>query len=206
LLDNPGAFNTVAVQNTNNVKGDYAACGFDRRGIFNSAIVASSHFGLSGWKAWLANNWELAPIIRATSGSPFTVTTGLDNSLTALGTDRPNFIGGNIYLHTHPNNSTNFNPNSLDVSKFVANPLGTYGNSPRNGFTGPKLFNIDSSLSRNFPLYERLVLQLRLEAFNVLNHPNFGNPSASVNSPTSFGRITSAQAPRIFQVAGKFVF
>ena len=83
---------------------------------------------------------------------------------------------------------------------------GNHGNSPRNGFTGPKFFNIDSSLSRSFPLYERLTLQLRLEAFNVFNHPNFNNPSASINSPTSFGRITGAQAPRIFQVAGKFVF
>jgi hypothetical protein len=208
LLDNPGAFNTVAVQNPFNVKGDYAACGFDRRGIFNSAIIASSHFGLSGWKALAINNWEIAPIIRATTGAPFTVTSGFDNSLTALGTDRPNFIGGNIYLHTHPDNSVGglTNPNSLDVSKFTENPLGTYGNSPRNGFVGPKFFNIDSSLSRSFPLHEALALTLRLEAFNVLNHPNFGNPAANVASPTGFGKISSAQAPRIFQAAAKITF
>ena len=208
LLDNPGAFNTVAVQNTNNVKGDYAACGFDRRGIFNSAIVATSHFPLSGWKAFALNNWEIAPIIRATTGAPFTVTSGQDNSFTALGTDRPNYLGGNIYLHTHPNSSTGglTNPNSLDVTKFAENPAGTYGNSPRNYFVGPKLFNIDSSFSRSFPLHEALALTLRLEAFNALNHPNFGNPSANVFSPTSFGKVSSAAAPRIFQVAAKITF
>jgi hypothetical protein len=208
LLDNPGAFNTVAVQNTNNVKGDYAACGFDRRGIFNSAIVATSHFPLSGWKAFVLNNWEIAPIIRATTGAPFTVTSGQDNSFTALGTDRPNYLGGNIYLHTHPNSSTGglTNPNSLDVTKFAENPAGTYGNSPRNYFVGPKLFNIDSSFSRSFPLHEALALTLRLEAFNALNHPNFGNPSANVFSPTSFGKVSSAAAPRIFQVAAKITF
>lgn len=207
LLDNPGAFNTVAVQNPNNIHGDYAACGFDRRGIFNSSIVASSHFSsLGGWKAWLVNDWQLAPIIRWTSGAPFTVTTGLDNSLTALGTDRPNYTGGNIYLHTKPVSNTNLNPNSLDVTQFTPNPLGTYGNSPRNGFVGPKFFNIDAAFSRSFPVHDRLALQLRLEAFNALNHPNFGNPSASVNSPTSFGKISSAQAPRIFQAAAKFTF
>ncbi|HWB33363.1 MAG TPA: carboxypeptidase regulatory-like domain-containing protein [Acidobacteriaceae bacterium] len=206
LLDNPGAFNTVAVQNPNNIHADYGPCGFDRRGIFNSSIVASTHFGVSGWRALAVNNWQIAPIIRATTGAPFNVTTGLDNSLTALGTDRPNYNGGNIYLHTHPVSNTNLNPNSLDVTKFTANPLGTYGNSPRNGFVGPKYFNIDAALSRSFPLYEQLALQLRLEAFNVLNHPNFGNPSASVNSPTSFGRVGSAQAPRIFQGAVKFTF
>ena len=208
LLDNPGAFNTVAVQNPNNIKGDYAACGFDRREIFNSAVVASSHFPLQGWKAFAINNWEIAPLIRATSGAPFTVTTGLDNSLTALGTDRPNYLGGNVYLHTHPNSSTGgvTNPNSLDVTRFVANPLGTYGNSPRNGYTGPKYFNIDATLARTFPLHDRLMMALRLEAFNVFNHPNFGNPTASVNSPTTFGRVGSAQPPRIFQGAVKFTF
>jgi hypothetical protein len=132
----------------------------------------------------------------------------LDNSLTALGTDRPNYLGGNVYLHTHPNSSTGgvTNPNSLDVTRFVANPLGTYGNSPRNGYTGPKYFNIDATLARTFPLHDRLMMALRLEAFNVFNHPNFGNPTASVNSPTTFGRVGSAQAPRIFQGAVKFTF
>ena len=91
LIDNPGAFNTVAVQNPYNLKADRAACGFDRRAIFNAAIVATSNFPLSGWKALTLNNWELAPIIRATSGAPFTVTSGQDNSLTALGNDRPNY-------------------------------------------------------------------------------------------------------------------
>ena len=207
LLDNPGAFNTVAVQNPYNIKGDYGACGFDRRGIFNSSIVATSHFGLSGWKAWIANNWQLAPIIRATTGAPFTVTTGQDNSDTALNTDRPNYDGVNIYLHTHPNTAGgSANPAWLDISHFTANPVGTYGNSPRNGFIGPKFFNMDASLSRMFPVYERVSVQLRLESFNVLNHPNFNNPSGSINSPSSFGRITGAQAPRIFQVAGKIIF
>jgi hypothetical protein len=209
LLDNPGAFNTVAVQNTNNIKGDYAACGFDRRGIFNSAIVATSNFPITGWKGYLVNNWELAPIVRATTGAPFTVTSGQDNSFTALGNDRPNYLGGNIYLHTKPVRDTNTNPNSLDVTRFAENPGGTYGNSPRNGFVGPKYFNVDASLSRNFPLYERLALTLRLEAFNAFNHPNFGNPSANVFTPTSFGRVTSlatGAAPRIFQGAVKLTF
>jgi hypothetical protein len=98
----------------------------------------------------------------------------------------------------------NYVPKQVLAEVFGAN--GTYGNSPRNGFVGPKFFNIDSSLSRSFPLYEQLALTLRLEAFNALNHPNFGNPAANVFSPTTFGRITSAQAPRIFQVAGKITF
>lgn len=207
LLDNPGAFNTVAVENPNDIKRDYAACGFDRRSILNIAIVASSHFALSGWKAFLINNWELAPIVRATSGGPFNITSGIDNSFTALGQDRPNYLGGNVYLHTHPLNDPKFNPDTIDKTKFTVNAPGTYGNLGRNAFVGPKFFNVDSSLSRSFPVHEALKMTLRLEAFNVFNHPNFNNPSANVNGAASgFGRITGAQPARVFQGALKFTF
>lgn len=206
LLDNPGAFNTVEVENPNNVHMDYAACGFDRRGIFNSSIVAESHFGLSGWESAVVNNWELAPIIRWTSGAPFTVTSGVDNSETAIGNDRPNWNGLPAYLNTKPLSSSTANPAWFNSSEFTENAQGTYGNLGRNTFVGPKYFNIDTALSRNFPLHEQLAMTLRLEAFNTLNHPNFSNPSVNLNSPGSFGRITGSQAARVFQGAIKFNF
>ncbi len=75
---------------------------------------------------------------------------------------------------------------------------------------GPKFVDVDASLSRGFQIYERLNMQLRLEAFNVLNHPNFSNPSTlSINSTSSFGKITSTASgsnPRLFQGALKFNF
>jgi hypothetical protein len=209
LLDNPGAFNTVAVENPNNIHRDYAACGFDRRAIFNTAIVATSHFGLSGWRAWAANNWEIAPILRATNGAPFSVTSGIDNSLTAIGNDRPNWNGLNPYIHARPLSLATANPVVLNIAQFSQIPqsaLGTYGNLARNAFLGPKTLNLDAALSRGFPLHEQLIMNLRLEAFNALNHPNFSNPSANLNSPSSFGRITGSTAARVFQGAVKFTF
>jgi hypothetical protein len=57
----------------------------------------------------------------------------------------------------------------------------------------PKFFNIDLTLSRSFPLHDTLAMTLRLEHFNVLNHPSFNNPTANVNNaPSGFGRITGA--------------
>ena len=209
LLDNPGAFNTVAVENPNNIHKDYAACGFDRRAIFNTAIVATSHFQLAGWRSLLVNNWEIAPILRATSGAPYSIVSGVDNSLTAIGNDRPNWTGRNPYLHTSPLNNTTDNPTTLDITQFSQNAQGTYGNLARNVFLGPKTLNFDSALSRSFPLHDQLAMALRLEAFNVLNHPNFGNPGNSLNSPGSFGRITAlatGAAARVFQGAIKFTF
>ena len=60
-------------------------------------------------------------------------------------------------------------------------------------------------LSRIFPIHESLNATLRIEAFNVLNHPNFNTPTASVASST-FGQISGAGAARIFQGSVKFTF
>jgi hypothetical protein len=67
------------------------------------------------------------------------------------------------------------------------------------------LFDIDLAVSRQFRVVERFSLQVRAEAFNILNHPNFGSPNANVSS-SSFGQITSASDPRILQGSIKLVF
>jgi hypothetical protein len=68
------------------------------------------------------------------------------------------------------------------------------------------MFDVDSSLSRKFKATERLSVDLRVEAFNVTNHPNMNNPNVSNPTSSSFGRITSAMDPRIFQGALKISF
>jgi len=95
---------------------------------------------------------------------------------------------------------------------------GTVGNSPRNGFFGPSLVNDDFGLIKNTKLSERFSLELRAEAFNVFNHPNFSNPNTSLFSGLgvvnpSAGRITSTisasgglPSSRQLQFAEKFIF
>ena len=70
---------------------------------------------------------------------------------------------------------------------------------------GPNVFQFDLALSRTFPIAEAKTLQLRAEAFNVLNHANFNNPVSTLNSGT-FGQIQKAGDPRIMQFAFKVVF
>ena len=70
---------------------------------------------------------------------------------------------------------------------FKVPPAGRQGTLGRNVLRGLPLSQVDFALRRQFRLTERLNLQFRAEAFNVLNHPNFGAPGTSVTAPTTLG-------------------
>ena len=217
--DQPGDVAAPSYSQAFNPRADRGPCGYDVRHIFNTTIIAASHFNsLHGWAGALANNWQIAPLLRMTSGQPINITSGSDNSLTGQNLDRPNFIGLNssaAYTHTKITQSAAGNRAYFNRAAFTQNAPGTFGNLGRNAFRGPNSYTLDVALSRNFPLYERLALNIRLEAFNVLNHPNFPNfappPSnaaaftTALNSGT-FGYVNAAADPRIFQLAGKLTF
>jgi len=89
---------------------------------------------------------------------------------------------------------------------FNVNP-GQTGTLPRAIINGPRVFNINAALMKNFAFGERARLQLRAEAFNLLNNVNLTNNTqlADINSAT-FGQITTAQAARTVQFAARFEF
>ena len=217
IEDNPGDIAGTTVQNPANIKGDQSNCGFDFRNIFNSTMVVSSNFSLTGWKALAINKWQLAPLIHIQDGAPFTVTSGVDNSLTDVGNDRPNVTGpGNIYTHKKITQTSLGNRSWVNASAFTQNANGTFGDSGRFAYRGPGYIQFDSAVSRTFPLHERLNLDLRLEAFNVLNHPAFAAPGSTGNLGSTsslvsatFGQVTStltSYGARVFQGAVKLTF
>jgi len=89
---------------------------------------------------------------------------------------------------------------------FTQPPAGTFGQLSLTPVDGPGYFNLDTALIKRTRFKERFGLELRLEAFNVINHTNFSvNNSQDINS-TSFGKITSTFANRIVQMAWKFTW
>jgi len=88
---------------------------------------------------------------------------------------------------------------------FFLNQPGETGNLQRNFINGPKFINVDIGLSKNIRFSESMRLQLRGEAFNVLNRTNFFAGDFNVNS-TSFGQVFSNYAPRILQFGARFDF
>jgi hypothetical protein len=80
------------------------------------------------------------------------------------------------------------------------------GNGRRNTLYTPGSQNFNASLARDIRLWEAHTLDLRFEAFNALNHPNWRPPSADPRSPATFGVVTSAYAMRQLQFAVKYSF
>jgi len=201
-----------------NRTADKGACIFDVRHNFNVSGVAQSPKFANAWKNRLLSNWQIAPLIRAVSGSPYTVTSGVDNSRTGLGNDRPVQVLQNPYA---TNNNCSPAPCYLwtNAAAFQQNPVGTYGNVGRNALRGPGGFFLNTSISRIFKLNERFNLEARGEAFNILNHTNFvgaispagtgtsfSTINTNLNTTASFGKIASAFDPRIIQLALKLHF
>jgi hypothetical protein len=233
IADAQGDLAGTTVQNPNNPGKDYGPCGSDFRNIENIVIVAKSQFGLPRLESLLLNNWEFAPLVHIQSGAPFTVTSGQDNSFTDVGNDRPNLVSGvPVYLHqvlragSGAANRGYLNPAAFaQVCPTGSTPLtcsayGTYGNIGRNSFRGVPSYQFDAQISRIFPIYERLNMTLRLEAFNLLNHPNFNIPTggttgtlggttggAAVLTSSTFGQVSSTyNTARVFQGSVKFNF
>ena len=71
---------------------------------------------------------------------------------------------------------------------------------------GPRGTYANLTAYKTFHLRERLHLELRGEANNVLNHPIFGNPAIDMNNPMTFGTITSAGGTRNVNISVKFKF
>lgn len=188
---------------------NYALSALDSTHLFNGAMVWELPVGRN--RAWMnrggladciVGGWQLAGIWQVRSGTPFTPVVGTANLSGALsGTWLPNRVG----------NGTLENPTIarwFDTSAFVAPAQFTFGNAGRSIVRGPGFANLDMSLSKEFSLAivrEAMSLQIRVDAANVLNHPNFGQPNAGIGAQGA-GGIFSALAPRSLQLGARLLF
>jgi hypothetical protein len=124
----------------------------------------------------VVGGWQVGGIFTLQSGTPQTIIIGgVDNSLTQnLGYDRPNSTGISSSL-------SNPNPNGwYNRAAFVEAPQGFFGNLGRDTAIAPGIFSINAEVHKNFRIKERHQVQFRAEAFNLLNHPNFGGPNGNI--------------------------
>jgi hypothetical protein len=166
-------------------------CSFDRRNNFTFNGVYDLPF--HGHR--LTEGWQISNLFGFHTGLPFTVACGFD--CLGLGEQNSaNYVninpGVNLGKVVQPGNINQyFNP-----ADFSLQQLGTLGNENRFMFYGPSLADDDIALVKNTKIREHMNLQIRAEAFNIANHPNFSNPNTSLyTGPTSpnpsAGKITS---------------
>lgn len=155
-------------------------------------------------KALLAD-WEINGVLSVMSGVPLYINQGNTGNLNAAGSRQiPDQIKQVTVYH---NNKVNIPPAGADPTQYqyfdrsafqaVNIPLGQpqrFGNVGRNTIRGPGYWNVDFGVFRTIALPGEVKLQLRAEAINLLNHPNFSNPGSDISNAGQFGFISSTTA------------
>jgi hypothetical protein len=160
----------------------------------------------SGASSALLNGWQVQGITTIQSGSPFTVSSGVDTALTGIGGETADLVAGQRPTLAHTSKAQEISE-WFNTSAFQVAAWGTYGQSARNMLYGPGIVNFDFSLFKEFMISERWGrIQFRNEYFNLFNHANFYNPDSNLADGSAFGQIFNARDPRFIQFALKWVF
>ena len=215
-LNSLGSQGGYTLQNNFNPRGDYGLSDFDTRNHF----VFSGTWNLPFHGNRLADGWLLANITQLQSGNPMNVVTPSTYNGVS-GTVRPTLVGN--YATGRGATMSNGNVSFINGTacatliagcSFYAQPAG-FGSLRRNALTGPGFADSDVSLEKTTRIAESAALVLRVDAFDLLNHTNFGNPNltASGAATSTFGQISStrtavgdAGSSRQLQFAMRFEF
>jgi hypothetical protein len=156
----------------------------------------------SGILSQIVGGWQGSAYFQVHGGIPFTPSMGTANLSNSLaGAWFPNRVGKGILAHPTVNEW-------FDTSAFQQPAPYTFGNSGRNILIGPNWRSVDASLEKTFDLdrlREGSGFQFRVDAFDLPNHPNFGQPNASIGT-SGAGIISSANTSRNLQFTGRLRF
>jgi hypothetical protein len=174
----------------------------------------------------LLGGWQVSGVTYFQSGLPLTISRSDDIAGVGDTTAQPwNLVGDPQLANPQFSNGRAVDQNFwFNTAAFARPAPGTFGNAGRNpdGLRAPSFQSWDIALFKNIPLGGRKRLQLRLEAFNFINHPNLGNSTQTASTsggastvvggvnvdPNSadFGRVLTKTGERNIQLGAKFSF
>jgi hypothetical protein len=193
--------------NNHDVARDHGLSSFDVAHRLVASFVWNLPFGkgerfggdASGFEQVLIGGWQLNGIYLWQGGFPISIyAADVGGVLDSFGTNRADIVGD---IHSGGGEITEW----FNKSAFAQPALGSFGNSGRSILRGPGINNLDLALFKNFFLPKNATLQLRVEAFNALNHPQFSGVSQNLTS-ANFGVVTSARDGRIVQLGAKILW
>ena len=196
------------------LRANYGNSDQDQRHLFTLSLLYELPFGHGKrfGAAWgrgldlLAGGWQWNSIVTAATGTPF------DVSIIGSPANRPDLVGNAANGSLTPENG---GLRWIGFAAFAAPPVNSTGiftrpgTLPRNFFHGPGIHTWDTSWFKTFDVRDDLKLQFRLEAYNILNTPQFTNPGSSwSDGPQNFGVIrgTRAFSERQIQLALRITF
>jgi hypothetical protein len=197
---------TGPIVDNSDIARDYGPLAIDLRQRFVASytylLPEINRFGAFGREA--INGWHISGITAFSSGSPFTVTSGVDSNLDGTVNDRADIVG-NPYF---PNSRSR----AQKIQQFInpaafAVPNGPYGDEQQRSLVGPGNINTDLALFKEFAIHDNLRLLLRAEAFNAFGNVNLNDPRTGLTAlNTSVPQITGDAGARIWQFAAKLRF
>jgi hypothetical protein len=224
-------------QDSTHPYNDYGPSDFDARNHFTFSGIYDLPF--TGNR--LKSGWEIGTVAQLQSGNPLNIVAGSPTAglsiggFTGVGTVRPDVTALPSVGSTLAGTATSpviqyFNATVCDPTR-VGSCTGTqnftipltvvggsnvyhFGNLGRNALLGPGFEDVDFTLSKNTKITERLSHQFRVDVFDILNHPDFGNPNLTAQfGNASFGQIRSTRNPtgdagssRQLQISIKLIF
>ncbi len=205
----------ASIQDIYNLSAFRGSSDFDIRHNFNANFMYALPFGKGrpflhnapGWLDQAVGGWQISSVWRYSTALPSAVQGDLAyntnywlSSLAVMTTPTPS--GG---VHIDQNGIPSIFSNTSMSSNFQDQP--PEGAGTRAAVRLAPIFNVDAALSKAFNLpWEGKRLQFRAEAFNAFNHPNFTNPSLSLQSPQTFGEFQGTLEPRSMQFALRLEF
>ena len=199
-MDNAAAFAGASLeggalaQNWLDPEAEYARSSFDQRHQIVASFEYTTGAGvvggtlLDGWKGRLLKDWMFTGQLTTGSGPPFT----------------PIFfapVGGTGIIGATRPSLTSIDPDDAPAGAYANRDAfrppapGEWGNAGRNSLTGPAPFSLDAAVVRTFRIGERISLDWRIDAFNVLNRVTYTAVNPLITSP-QFGLPTRTNDPR----------
>jgi hypothetical protein len=216
-------------QISSNPGNNYGASDFDTRNHYAANAIYNFPFK----KNRFVSGFQLSTIFQYQTGNPVNLTYATSSYTGVAGVIRPNLVGPTVTHKVQNGATTNVNfiqSTVCPISTTLVVPAGCsfqnpailsstgstvftgIGNMSRNMIYGPGFADLDLSGGKDTKITEGLSFNLRVDAFDILNHPNFGQPSGSTTS-AAFGQISSTRfaisdggSSRQLQLSGKFVF
>jgi len=174
--------NGIVVPDSFNIASGRGSSDFDARHRF--VVNAIYNLPFKGNRA--ISGWEIATIVSAQTGNPFNIVvpssniTGVGNTVTPIVLGPINVSGNPLGQWIVPSGvDASGNPSFAGTFQIPTNTLGNLG---RNSIYGPGFADADLSLVKNTKVTEKMNVQFRVDAFDLLNHPNYGQPSGILSS------------------------